>query len=285
MTGLQVAFIRAHNWLVDRLRADGVAESDLFDDARRSLTWHYQWVALNDFLPKLVGPDLVEEILADGPRFYHPAGEPYIPLEFADAAYRYGHSQIRSDYQVRGGGPRLPVFPDLAGFRPVSSERTIDWWLLFDVPGHSPAQRAKPMDGRLPASLIRLPESITGTVEVAAYRSLAARDLQRGVGTGLPSGETVTRAIGATPLTREELAINGWRDETPLWLYILREAATRGRGDQLGAVGGRIVAEVIVGIIAKDPESYRTVDPSWQPTLPAHEPGRFGIRDLLVPAE
>jgi hypothetical protein len=167
----------------------------------------------------------------------------------------------------------------------VSSERTIDWWLLFDVPGHSPAQRAKPMDGRLPASLIRLPESITGTVEVAAYRSLAARDLQRGVGTGLPSGEAVARAIGATPLTREELAIDGWRYETPLWLYILREAATRGRGDQLGAVGGRIVAEVIVGIIAKDPESYVTVDPSWQPTLPAHEPGRFGIRDLLVPAE
>src|ERR1700737_1766993 len=48
MTGLQVAFIHAHNWLVDRLRTDGVSDSELFDDARRALTWHYQWVILND---------------------------------------------------------------------------------------------------------------------------------------------------------------------------------------------------------------------------------------------
>jgi hypothetical protein len=282
MTGLHVAFIRAHNLLVDRLRADGVAEPEVFEDARRALTWHYQWVVLTDFLPQLVGADLVADVLTHGPHFYRPQGQPYIPLEFADAAFRYGHSQIRNDYQIREAGPRLSVFPDLAGFRPVPPERIIDWWLLFDVPGHPPAQRAKPMDGRLPASLIRLPESITGAVDVAAYRSLAARDLQRGEGTGLPSGEAVARAIGAQPLTRQQLALDDWQGETPLWLYILREAATSG-GDRLGEVGGRIVSEVIVGIIRGDPESYLSVDPAWQPTLPEHERGRFRIRDLLVP--
>jgi hypothetical protein len=156
--------------------------------------------------------------------------------------------------------------------------------LLFDVAGCPPAQRAKPIDGQLPASLIRLPESITGTVDVSAYRSLAARDLQRGMGTGLPSGEAVAGAIGARTLSRQELALGDWQDETPLWLYILREAAVRGGGDHLGEVGGRIVAEVIVGIIRTDPESYLTNDPSWRPTLPSHEPGSFKIRDLLVPA-
>jgi len=282
MTGLQVAFIHTHNRLVDRLRADGVPESELFDDARRALTWHFQWVILNDFLPNLVGSPMTQAVLRDDLRFYRVVGDPFIPVEFADAAFRYGHSQIKGDYQLRRGGQRFPVFPDLAGFRPLTPEHVIDWTLLFDVPGHPPAQRAKPIDGQLPASLIRLPESITGVVEVSAYQSLAARDLQRGVGTALPSGEAVAHAVGVQPLTRHELALGDWQDETPLWLYVLREAAIRGDGDRLGEVGGRIVAEVIVGIIRHDPESYLTNDPSWRPTLPSHERGRFKIRDLLV---
>jgi hypothetical protein len=282
MTALQLALIRAHNHLIDRLRADGVAESDLFDNARRALIWHYQWVILNDFLPTLVGSELAAMVLKDGPRFYYPQGEPFIPVEFADAAYRYGHSQIKGDYQVREGGPRYPVFPDLAGFRPLSPGHAVDWRLLFDVPGHAPAQRAKPIDGQLPASLIRLPESITGAIDVQAYRSLAARDLQRGQSTGLPSGEAVARAIGATPLTPQELALGDWLGETPLWLYILREAAVQGGGDRLGEVGGRIVAEVLVEIVRKDPESYLSSSPTWRPTLPSHQPGTFEIRDLLI---
>jgi hypothetical protein len=285
MTGLQVALIRAHNRLVDRLRADGVAESDLFEDARLALNWHFQWVIVNDFLPNLAGSKLVTSVISDGPRFYRPRGEPYIPVEFADAAFRYGHSQIRGDYQVQPSGARFAVFPDLAGFRPLAPEHRIDWTLQFDVPGRPKAQRAKQIDGTVPASLIRLPEAITGTVDVNAYRSLASRDLQRGMGTGLPSGEQVARAMGVPPLTRAELALGDWQDETPLWLYILREAAVRGGGDQLGNVGGRIVAEVLIGIIRSDPESYLANDPTWRPTLPSHEVGTFKIRDLLVPAE
>ncbi|TMD64870.1 MAG: peroxidase [Chloroflexi bacterium] len=284
MTGIQVAFIRAHNRLVDRLRADGVAESNLFEDARLALNWHYQWVILHDFLPNLVGNQMTASVINDGARFYRPQGEPYIPVEFADAAYRYGHSQIKGDYQVQPGGRRFSVFPDLGGFQPLAPEHVVDWRLLFDVPGRQPAQRAKPIDGTLPASLIRLPESITGRVDLSAYRSLAARDLQRGQGTGLPSGESVARAMGVVPLTRAELALASWQGETPLWLYILREAAVRGGGNHLGEVGGRIVAEVIVEVVRNDPESYLANNPSWQPTLPSHEAGAFKIRDLLVPA-
>jgi hypothetical protein len=283
MSQMQVAFIRAHNILVDRLRVDGEVESEVFDEARRALTWHYQWLILNDFLPTLVGTELVDEISAAGARFYRPDGPPFIPLEFADAAYRYGHSQIRQLYQLQPGGPRYPVFPDLIGFGPIA-DRRVDWSLLFDVDGRPPAQRAKPMDGLLPRSLIELPQAITGVVEEEAYRSLAGRDLERGQGTGLPSGEAVAVAIGADPLTEEELGLaqHGWEGETPLWLYVLRESSVRREGDRLGEVGGRIVAEVLWGVIAADPESYLSVEPGWSPTLPARGQ-RFRLADLLVP--
>jgi hypothetical protein len=223
-------------------------------------------------------------VLRSGPRYYRPNGQPFIPLEFADAAFRYGHSQIRQLYRIREDADPRPVFPDLIGFGPIG-DRQIDWALLFDVPGHPPAQRAKPIDGQLPRSLIDLPQAITGAVAVEAYRSLAARDLERGQGTGLPSGESVARHIGAEVLSSAEVGLsdNGWEGETPLWLYVLREAAVRERGDRLGEVGGRIVAEVLIGIISADPESYLRLDPDWTPTLPSRRE-RFRLQDLLLPA-
>src|SRR6516164_3489265 len=67
MSQMQVAFIRAHNRLVDRLRADGVAEEELFAEGRLALIWHYQWLIVNDLLPGAIGRELVDELLGDGP--------------------------------------------------------------------------------------------------------------------------------------------------------------------------------------------------------------------------
>jgi hypothetical protein len=282
---MQVGFLGLHNRLVDRLRADGTAEAELFEEARRAATWHYQWVVLREFLPLLIGAELTDELLNGGARLYRPESDPYIPFEFADAAYRYGHSQLRQGYQVNDRLGPVPVFPDLIGFGEVPEERRVDWSLLFDVPGRRPAQRAKRIDGRLPEYLIALPQQITGADAGDSYASLANRDLQRGQAIGLPSGETVAEALGVEPLTPEQvgLAEHDWTDETPLWFYVLKEAEALNDGDRLGPVGGRIVGEVLVGIIDADHESLRSVDRSWTPTLPSHEPGRFGIADILVP--
>jgi hypothetical protein len=289
MNQMQVGFIRLHNRLVDRLREDGTPEGELFEEARRAATWHYQWVILREFLPLLIGAELTDRLLDFGTDLYRPGDddEPYIPFEFADAAYRYGHSQIRQRYQVNASLGPVPVFPDLIGFCEVPPDRQIDWSLLFDVPGRPAAQRAKRIDGRLPESLIELPQAVSGVDETDAYASLANRDLQRGQAIGLPSGEAVAGALGIEPLAPEQIGLAdfGWSAETPLWIYVLREADALHDGDRLGPVGGRIVGEVLVGIIDADPESFRSVDHFWKPTLPSHDPDGFGIGDVLVPAE
>jgi hypothetical protein len=204
-----------------------------------------------------------------------------VPLEFADAAYRYGHGQIRHTYQLQPGAAALPLFPDLVGFGPITPEHRLDLGQLFDLPGHVPAQRAKKMDGALPTSLIGLPHQVTGDVDVDAYRSLAVRDLMRGAATDLPSGETIAAALGVAPLATDEVG-PGWASGTPLWFYILKEAEARGAGNQLGPVGGRIVAEVLLGLVRADPDSYLSVDPDWTPTLPRYDSASFGLADLLL---
>lgn len=238
-----------------------------------------------EFLPGLIGAQLTTDLLERGPQLYRVDGDPYIPFEFADAAYRYGHAQIRSRYQVNAHLGPLPLFPDLIGFGPVTAERTVDWTLQIDVAGHSAAQRAKRIDSRLPRALIALPTQITGSAPGTDYASLANRDLQRGRAVGLASGEAVARHLDVPALTASQLGLgeHGWTGDTPLWLYILKEAEVLHAGEQLGPVGGRVVGEVVIGIIDSDPASFRAVDPKWEPTLPARRAGRFGLADILVP--
>jgi len=273
---MHLAFLKAHNRFADEFRERGLRDRDGFETAARELRWHYQQVVLDEFLPSLVGPALMKEVTTQGPRWFRPAAEVFIPLEFADAAYRYGHCQIRQQYQLNRETKPVPVFPDLLGFRPVPRERVVEWDLLFDAPGRSSAQRAKRIDGRLPHSLIQLPVAITGESDIEEYHSLAARDLERGQGVGLPSGEAVARHMGVTPLTADDVGLKAakWKGETPLWYYILREADVTTGGDRLGPVGGRIVAEVIVTLLDRDPGSVRFAGPDWHP--------RKSLIELLV---
>ncbi len=262
-----LAMLKAHNAFVDEVRLTGASSDHVFNEAATQLRWNYQWIVLNEFLPALVGQPLADQVLREGPHWFRPEPAGFIPLEFADAAYRYGHCQIRHRYQLNFRANVVPLFPDLLGFRAVPPEHAVDWTLFFDAPGATSAQRSKKIDGRLVQALIQLPVAVTGECEIEDYHSLAVRDLQRGQGVGLPSGEAVARHLGIAPLTTEQVGIasTGWRGETPLWYYILREADACSGGHRLGPVGGRIVAEVLVGLIDADATSYRRSDPEWRP--------------------
>jgi hypothetical protein len=267
MSQMHLAFARAHNAFVDRARTADVHETQVFDHAAKELRWHYQSVILREFMPRLIGGTLTQQILNGDRRYYRPRDEPFIPLEFADGAYRYGHSQIRHTYRISGESDVLPIFPDLMGFRPVRAEHRVDWTLLFDCKGCAPAQRAKKLDGRLVRALIALPAAMTAATDPDELHSLAMRDLERGQGVGLPSGEAVARLLGETPLSAAEIgaADAGWPGETPLWYYVLREADVRAGGDRLGPVGGRIVGEVLAGLLEYDPSSVRYAPAAWTP--------------------
>ncbi|SLN52210.1 peroxidase family protein [Roseisalinus antarcticus] len=282
MAAMHLALLKAHNAFVDIARNRGVDEGTLFDAARQALTWHYQWVVTQEFLPSLIGADLVAGILSGRDALPLPEGAT-LPLEFADAAYRYGHSQIRQSYILSPGGPTLSLFPDLLGFRPVPKDRSVDWRVMFDGAPDVGTQRATRISERLPMALIALPEEVTGAVQEQGYRSLANRDMQRGVVTDLPSGEAVARALGVAPLPRDAIGLQDWSGETPLWFYIAREADTLGEGDHLGPVGGRIVGGVLLSLLQRDPASYLTLEPDWRPEITPLDPTRpFALLDLLM---
>ena len=277
---LHLAFLHFHNRVVDKLRDEGVKPDQVFEQASRMVRWHYQWIVIQEFLPLSVGRELMDDILESGTRICDFEGKPFIPVEFSDGAYRFGHAQICAAYDVNASLRSVPIFPALVGICPVTPERQVDWKLFFQFENSPPPQPSRRIGPQLVPALMRLPEALVGQTARPEFSSLASRDLYRGHSVALPSGESIARAMGLKPCTTSELKTTDatW-SETPLWLYVLAEAEAQHQGEYLGEVGGRIVAEVIFELLRHDPTSFMS-DPNWRPEL-AGSDGKFGIADLL----
>jgi hypothetical protein len=152
---------------------------------------------------------------------------------------------------------------------------------------------ARPIDLRLTEGLFSLHNEVGGPK--AGPSSLALRNLLRGYLLKMPTGQAVAAALGVQALTGQQIldeAVNveqvnllldsGFDRATPLWFYILAEASRAG-GGRLGPVGGTLVAEVLIGLVRRSPDSILG-NPAWRPTLGAH-PGEFTLVDLLRLAE
>jgi hypothetical protein len=269
---LHIVFIRLHN----KFMSQGMS----YAQAQRQTRWHYQWLIVNDYLPRIVGKDVVSSLIKrDGTikftgALYKPEnpGNPYMPIEYSGAAYRFGHSMIRAEYEMQDGHT-VPIFgrdgfEDLRGNRPIPANLWCDWNYFFDIPGLEPPDdrnMSRLIDSQISLPLFTLPSTVVAPTAQAIV-ALAQRNLLRGKRLGLPCGQDVATAMGVTPLTNEQLGLKqpGWGGKAPLWYYVLKEAELVTKGRKLGPVGGRIVAEVILGIMALDPESYFNLKPSFQ---------------------
>jgi hypothetical protein len=171
---LHSLFLQFHNRL-----ADEHSNWD-FAEIQRQVRWHYQYVVLNDFLRQITSSDVYKYVLphlsGEGsffehpPRlhFYKPRNDAFMPIEFAAAAYRFGHSMVRPIYRLNTqliGGNQRPdltcpnevdrgidgrqfIFAGLKerglnGFDKFPQEWGIDWNLFFDLTGNKDDRKGK----------------------------------------------------------------------------------------------------------------------------------------------
>ncbi|WP_159712018.1 peroxidase family protein [Geminicoccus flavidas] len=283
---LHLLFLKFHNKVLDDHTDPALGGRERFEAAQKLVRWHYQWIVLHEFLARTVGSHLVQRAVAD-PAFLYP-GEPFMPVEFSVAAYRLGHSQVRPGY-LMGPDRAAALFPDdpsaqeavtdLRGGRPVPPELRIDWQAFFGPD----AQPSKFLDTRISTVLLRLPDGVVPPGTPDAFRSLATRNLQRGLDLRLPSGQDVAAYLCQPALGEAELweGVQGGHGPAPLWFYILREAERRAGGQRLAGVGAEIVARTFVALLLADRASFLAQDPGWTPTLPASHAGRFTMTDLV----
>ncbi len=300
--GLQCAFLLFHNaavnWVLNSYPAG--SNASVFARARELTTWHYQWLIVHEFLPLFVGQAMVNDVITNGRKFYRPApSKPFIPVEFQSAAYRMGHSMVRPSYRANftgdNGNPFFALVFDPAQFDSSSDpddlsggrrapRRFIGWHTFFDF-GDGMVKPNKMIDTTISTPLFNLP--LRAIPPQMPPTALPQRTLLRHITWSLPSGQAVAQAMAAPVLQSTDLSELrqygiGLEQSTPLWYYILKEAEVMSQGETLGPVGGRIVAEVFLGLLQLDPNSY--IQAPWSPTLPqvnGQVTGSFRMIDFL----
>ena len=316
---LQGLFHRFHN----RIISEKFNQGKSFEDIQQQVRFHYQYVVLNDFLPRIVHSSVLSQLKTGGRydqskiKFFQFKKKTFMPIEFSVAAYRLGHSMVRPGYRLNDDilKPIFPIDPKvqpaltegLTGFREMISDWGIDWGRFIDldirVYDGSPEdnfrrlQFAYRIDTSVVFPLGGLPPAVAQHPS-----SLPLRNLERGWRFGLPSGQSVATAMGLTPLADKDILIGKGVDKQsppdklvqittlgkiftqncPLWAYVLAEAIQNKENvtipvkplkgkkvvittPRLGPVGGRIVAEVFLGLHFADKHSLLNVDPTWQP--------------------
>ncbi|HUK89464.1 MAG TPA: peroxidase family protein, partial [Blastocatellia bacterium] len=139
---LQGLFLRFHNRTVDDNKGLD------FPAVQKLVRFHYQWIVLHDFLPRIVHSSVLDQLRTNGKfdrdklKFFHWKNEPFMPVEFSVAAYRLGHSMIRPGYRLNDNEKTLlPIFPvpsqnlndGLTGFQAMDPIRGIDWGRFIDT--------------------------------------------------------------------------------------------------------------------------------------------------------
>jgi hypothetical protein len=294
---LHLLFLKFHNKIFDVATDPSLGWEARYERAQTLARWHYQWIVVNEFLVRTVGRGLTERAIAQVPFRYPDYSYPFMPVEFSVAAYRFGHSQVRPGYRLSEDGFGQPgfraaaIFPadpaapnppgnvgDLRGGRAIPDGLRIDWGAFFGTG----AQPGKLIDTRLATPLLGLPDGVVDSGSSADRRSLASRNLQRGLDARLPSGQSVAAHLRVPRrLTDAEIwrGVQGGEGPAPLWFYCLREGEVLAGGTRLAGAGARIVAHTFAALLDADKASYVVQMPDWTPTFGVG--GRFSFSDLV----
>lgn len=283
---MQLLFHRFHNKIYnERVYQENKSEPfSRFEEAQKQTRYHYQWLVLFDFLKRLCDPDVYKyatNLLLSNqpdqinyPLCYKPDkhGNLTMPVEFSVAAYRVGHTMVRSNYAANGSHLDVELFDEefgTLGFSQFPEDLVVDWRYLLEVDESIRPRMSKAIDPLLADEIQDLPVVDSNNPN---NRALAFRNLLRGNAMGLPSGQAVAAKLRSLnypiPQPHEidlQLGVlpEALQNNTPLFYYMLRESEINNGGQRFGPVGSAVLMEVFGGMLAYC-DSFLDED-NWNP--------------------
>ena len=275
---MQLLFHRFHNKLLAErvVQETGSKHFERFEEAQKQTRYHYQWLVLFDFLKRLCDPCVyahaVAKILAADPKKYPYVYQPdahgklRMPVEFSVAAFRVGHTMVRSRYAVNAANLDIELFDErfgTLGFNGLPEELAVDWRYLLPVHRCIRPRMAKGLDPKLADEIQAMPLPVVNSRN-PNDRALGFRNLMRGNVMRLPSGQQAAQTLSGhygscidpnLDLGLEDLFNAAGLDgaklgaDTPLFYYILRESEVVHDCQRFGPVGSAILLEVFGGML------------------------------------
>lgn len=296
---LHLQFLKLHNFIVDTIKINNKKCNPMqnFAIAREQLILLYQLAILTDFLPTILHEDVYKAFFTSDPLSFAKRqliadqktnNRRTIEIEFAIAAFRFGHAMALDKYTLNGGTKniklrqlmRLTGIGNMDGHLYLPDSMSIDWRVFFKID---------------PKFLgINISRAITPTVHLRILDKkdptqngpLAVKNLRRGRQARLPSAQQIiahlektdiAKKFNISPISIDDLNPNKILpddlfleiyNKTPLWYYLLAEAHAQSRDSsntpqttKLGRLGSYIVARTISQLLFNSKISvFRTID-------------------------
>lgn len=263
LTSMHTLFAREHNLWVDRLaRQDPSMSSDeLYDAARVIIEAEIQAITYSEFLPLLLGEDAITDYAG-----YNPDVNPGISIEFATAAFRFGHSLLSSSIQ------RLDRDGDTIAAGNLSlSEAFFNPSEIAENGGIAPLLRglADGMAQELDTHIVEDVRSFLFGAPGSGGLDLAALNIERGRDLGVASYNDLREALGLqratnfsditsdATLAAQLASVYGSVDQVDAWIGGLAEDPS----------GSGIVGELFATILLDQFLRLRDGDPFWSQGL------------------
>jgi len=271
-----------HNEALRRIqisaKGGGLSASQQFAMAKKYVTATVQRIYAEDYLAKC-SDSIIHSMFKEGSLnvFEIPASETDLPFEISHATLRFGHSQVRANYLLNGREEHtelldLFLLSGLFGrnaYKGIPKNKAIDWRRFFPWEGNDCGiesdlgQRINPKVVKPMSELLEAP-----------IPDIVVRNIEAGARVDLPSGQVIATRLQAmgidkriSPLLKAQernqdqerlLRNSGLWDSTPLWLFILIEAANADDGKHLGPLGSVFLCETIRNAI-NVPDRYDSV--------------------------
>lgn len=275
--------------------------SSFIEEIKLEVQRNWQSFVLNEYLPALINEETLNYVLAeiqkegygallhkptlvtDGDNEYKLVGMPH---EFS-IGFRMGHTQLRDGYHLNPKFDPIVLFDnssaepnDLRGDRPLQDSHVIDW--AYFANSEASGEFSNKIDAKVTSKVFNLPPTAIPD-SVKDVGNLPHRNLIRSKQVKISSGEEIAEVYNLPDhqvLTPDEIEPDKEKQKlfklgnngvysvknqfrTPLWYYVIKEAEIKCGGEQLGPLGGRIVAEVIAGGIYYLESSF-VHDESWK---------------------
>jgi hypothetical protein len=291
---IHTMFLKLHNKAVVEL-AGNVPENELFGRARQRVRWQYQWLIVNDYLKRVCCGAVYDETIISGKTRIEWENRFSIPVEFAHAVGRFGHSMVRPSYELNNTQIDVPlarIFADAHKSGPLDAQFAVDWHKF------TRAAVSNAVDTTIAEGLYDLPSSriqpFVARLSSGEPNAVPVRTLYRNVTMRLPTAQQVINTLDASAQLNElepdpsydpftALRELGLTRRTPLWYYVLLEGEINEGGGNLGTIGSRIVTEVIHACLRHDPDSIfqqLRCDPAWRPPAWQTRGGEILIDDF-----
>uniref|UniRef100_A0A914VNX5 Chorion peroxidase n=2 Tax=Plectus sambesii TaxID=2011161 RepID=A0A914VNX5_9BILA len=258
LTSVQTLWMLEHNRIATELKKLNPTWNDetLYQETRKIIIAMHQHITYKEYIPKVVGPDMakqfdIQPLTSNFYYGYNASIDATLLNEFSTAAYRFGHSLVQEQFELRKGGAiseklnLTDVFSEPSGLFRTN-------FLDYMLNGMS-GQASQLCDAQFPKALRdRLFESKT---EAFSGFDLPAFNIQRGRDHGLPPyvayrklfNLSVPKSFADLTTYMDSATVEGLKkvyasvEDIDLFVGIVSETPLAGA--EVGPTGARIIAD------------------------------------------